>query len=121
MGLRRSFARFLVLFCLLALQAQLLASSAIPCRNLDGAGEGNAATCMVHLGATVSRGVDQADAVLDCQRCILGLFFGTCHQVTSAPSSGLSGFHPVEVGSGLKHFYRFVPDRLYRPPILLQS
>lgn len=121
MGKRHMSARSIVLLCLLALQLQLFASSAIACRHTVDANDQSAAACVHHLGATISGDVDPADAMLDCQKCVLGLFFGVCHQVASASPAHYGVFRSVEVETGPKHFYRFIPDRSGRPPILLHS
>ena len=121
MGKRHISTRALILLCLLALQLQLFASSAFACRHAAGASDEIDAACALHLGATDSGRVDPADDMLDCQKCVLGMFSGACHQVASASSSEPGVFRSVEVEAGPKHFYRFIPDRSGRPPTLLHS
>jgi hypothetical protein len=70
---------------------------------------------------SASQGADKADSILDCQKCVLGLFLGGCqHMASTFPSSFLSISH-VKVGEAPRRFYDFVPDRPNRPPISLKG
>jgi hypothetical protein len=121
MILHRSPTKALIVLCLLALQVQLLASSTLACKHfrmLDGRTN---AVCPYHGGHAAPRGADAVDGMLDCQKCVLALFFSAHHPMPLAPSLGLPLHSPIKAGSGIKHFYRFVPGRLFRPPILLPA
>jgi hypothetical protein len=122
MRAHRPSTRILILLCLLALQTQLFASSAMACKHVRTTDDRTASVCPFHEGESASpRAADDTDAMLDCQKCVLGLFFGVYHLIAPTSSIGLADKAPVEAKSGFKHFYRFDPDRLYRPPISLFS
>jgi hypothetical protein len=122
MMMHRSPTKALILLSLLALQMQLLASWTLPCEHPGAAFSGEDNACPYHLvDDATPRAADAASRVLDCQKCVLALIFGTYHPLSFVPSLGLPTPSPIKSGSGFKHFYRFVPDRLYRPPILLPA
>lgn len=120
MAKHRPRTRTLILLCLLALQAQMVASSAMACKHSRTAGDQTVSVCPFHDGDSAPRGAGDTDEMLDCQKCVLGLFFGVYHPMAPASSVGVTSISPVEAGIAFKHFYHFVPDRLYRPPISLR-
>lgn len=120
MTMHPGWARTLILLCLLALQTQLLASSAMGCEH-SRAPNGQTGDDCFHVGDSMPWGADGTDAMLDCQKCVLGLFFGVYHPMVPASSVGRASISPVEAGSGFTHYYLYVPDRLYRPPISLPT
>jgi hypothetical protein len=117
MAKHRPSTRILIVLCLLALQAQMVASSAMACKHSRMAGDQTVRVCPYHVGDSVPRGAGDTDEMLDCQKCVLGVFFGVHHPMPPASLVGVTSKPPLGAGIVFKHFYLFVPDRLYRPPI----
>lgn len=105
--------------CLLALQMQVFASSAMACKHAWAADELETAICPFHLADSPSQAADVSADMLDCQKCVLAILFGVYHAVDPSYGLTVTGVSPIEAASSLTHFYHFVPDGLHRPPISL--
>jgi hypothetical protein len=107
----------LILFCLLAFQAQTWARVALPCEHAAELVDG----CPMH-GSSLAQGdprsmPGEADASLfDCAKCALTYALGALQVAPAADPARLAPSVSVpEIGSD-DHFYRFFPEGLVRPP-----
>lgn len=107
----------LILLCLLALQLQMFASSAMACKHARMADEAEVPNCPFHLAESIPRDFDGSTDIFDCQTCVLAALFGAYHAVAPSFAVAVDGTSPIEAVTNLTHFYHFVPDRLHRPPI----
>ena len=114
--------RLLMMLLLLCFQTQTLAAMVLPCVHDS---DENAVADLCHQPAGAAQDTENSNngesPCFDCQKCQLGCAFGTTalpfdRSVAPVPVSG-SVNGPVV----LRHFYRFVPDPLQRPPILSLS
>lgn len=121
MRAHRSSARFLILLCFFALQMQLFASAAMACKHAGPADGASYSACPVHKIQSSTLGADDQGLILDCQKCVLGLVFGGCHGTMPGLVTGPAENISEDPSIRFKHFYHFVPDRLFRPPISLLS
>lgn len=115
----RPWTRGLILLCLLALQMQMFASSAMACKHARLSGDAAVVACHFHSAASPLQNANGDADMLDCQSCVLALLLSGCHAVTPAFAVAVTGTSPIEAGTAVAHFYRFVLDRLHRPPISL--
>ncbi|HSO83301.1 hypothetical protein [Thiocapsa sp.] len=107
----------LILFCVLAFQAQTWARVALPCEHIADLG----GSCPMH-GASLSQGDPQAtpgdggDSLFDCAKCALAYALGALQVAPSSdPASPPPSLSAPELGSD-DHFYRFFPEGRIRPP-----
>lgn len=119
MKVHRLSTRGLILLCLLALQLQIFASSAIACKHARMADEAGVPSCPFHLAGSTLQDFDGSAGMFDCQKCVLVVLFGVYHAVAPSFAVTVVGTSPIEAATNLTHFYHFVPDRLHRPPISL--
>ena len=117
MRITRRTARILVALCLLIVQAQLFAGSALGCRHLDqSASDPTSAGCPLH--AAEALGLDNADSapLLDCQKCALHCAIGVNAQM--AAEIGVLMWQPQARPdrSPERHFYQFTPESSFKPP-----
>lgn len=119
MRAQRLSSRLLILLCICILQLQLFASAAMACKHAPPPGDQTVNACPFHTDGAAPRGTADTSSLLDCQKCVLGLFFPLCQSPASADSIGLPEYSALEADSRFTHFYRFTPDLPYRPPISL--
>jgi hypothetical protein len=119
MKISRRGARVLLSICLLVLQAQLFAASALGCGHLadNAPGEELAPSCPFHQGGDDQPGDQESERLLACQKCALHCAIGVHAAVPAVPD--LPG---VPVRSALEltrhgHYYSFTPDSFLKPPI----
>ena len=112
--------KLLMMLLLLCFQTQTLAAVVLPC--IHGNSEAAVAD-LCHQSAGAAQEIENSDSgappCFDCHKCQLGCAFGTAvlpfdRSAAPVPESG-----PVSGPVVLRHFYRFVPDPLQRPPNLL--
>ena len=119
MRISRGAARILLTLCLLVLQAQLLAASALGCGHLTDQAPGDLATsaCPFHPGVGDQTGDQESGRLLGCQKCALHCAIGVHVSVTA--TLDLPGA-PVRSAMEIthhRHFYSFSPDAFLKPPI----
>ena len=111
--------KLLLIFLLLCFQAQTLAAVVLSCAHGGAGADVVADAC--HQPAAAAAAKSDSDTpeapCFDCHKCQLGCAFGIAalsfgRSVAVAPES-----RPVTSRNSVRHFYRFVPDPLQRPPI----
>ena len=107
-----------VLLCLLALQAQSLASVSLSCLHEQSGGGTASPDCPWHQ-QTASHGNDTpgSTADLDCQRCALGCTVTACLPVPGGVCASLVTLNAPAARAAQLHYYRFNPENALRPPI----
>lgn len=106
--------KLLLILLLLCFQTQTLAALALPCAHGGGA---DTAADACHQPSAAGKSDAPDSPCFDCHKCQLGCAFGVAalpfgRSVVPVPESG-----PVTGTVFFRHFYRFVPDPLQRPPI----
>ena len=89
------------------------------CKHVRMPEEVGISNCPYHLAESTPQDVDGSGDMLDCQKCVLAVLFGAYHAVSPGFAVTVVGASPIQAVTNLTHFYRFVPDRLHRPPISL--
>ncbi len=140
MNLPRATVRTILALCLLLLQGQILASSLLGCRHASPLERMPAAYAGCHLSAADPQvpGVGQSLADersaaaglpspsppaswLDCHKCSLQLSLGVSLQGEAGPVPTFLIPPPPAAPLAARHFYRFDPEPVSRPPILTLS
>lgn len=142
MNLPRATVRTILALCLLLLQGQILASSLLGCRHASPPERVPAAHAGCHLSAAGPQGpgvgqslADERSATagvpspsptppaswLDCHKCSLQLSLGVSLQGDVGPVPTFLISPPPAAPLAARHFYRFDPEPVSRPPILTLS
>ena len=134
MNLPRATVRMILALCLLLLQGQILASSLLGCRHASPLERMPAAHAGCHLSAADLQGpgvgqslADERSAAagvpsppaswLDCHKCSLQLSLGVSLQGEVGPLPTFFIPPPPAAPLAARHFYRFDPEPVSRPPI----
>ena len=107
--------------CLMLFQVQLFAASTLGC--LHDAGNAAAAGCPLHhagLGPAVHADVNDSGAQPHCAKCALSACLHHLAVIGAGPLPGLSRLPPAHPAPH-RHFYRYIPESVLRPPIPLLS
>ena len=122
MSARRRIMRITVAICLLTLQLQVYAASALVCQHAgDAATEtaaGGLAAACPHAGSAQRSDLADPDTSSgQCQKCVLELciFGGLC--VFAQPSQLMSLEPSPPTPAAQRHYYVFSPDPGKKPPI----
>jgi len=110
-------SKTLIFMCLLIMQTQVWASATLGCRHQAGSTDHSAAACPLHTPSTHKANQGHPARLLDCQKCVLHLAVGVPALAAGAPAlPPLLGQSAPPVRAE-RHFYRFTPDSIHRPPI----
>jgi len=107
----------LIAILVLSLPGQALAALMLPCAHSGSVGDGAPAVCHSMLPAGGQDAAPEPVSQFDCQKCVLTAICAVYDLPqpsgpVALPAPGL----PDAVASN-RHFYRFIPDLLKRPPI----
>ncbi len=118
MCISRRTAKLILGLCLLVFQAQVLAAVLLGCRHGQSVGEAVVqAVCPFHQ-TNAEKPDDGGQArLLDCTKCALHCAIGAVAPFAAelvAPAVVIPGRPAALPG---RHFYRFIPEADFRPPI----
>jgi len=118
MRLRRQLTKLIVLLCLLLLQVQVWASVSLPCLHAPSTPDAVSTACPMHGFGGSSNEVDSRANLYDCYRCVIGSCLSVVHgaQASAVPLRIL--MRGIVAAVPPKHFYRFSPEAVLRPPIV---
>jgi hypothetical protein len=110
-------SKTVIFVCLLIMQAQLWASVTLGCRHEVGSADSSQAACPFHTQSISKPSQGHPARLLDCQKCVLHLAVGAPALAAGAPAlPPLLGRSAPPVLAE-RHFYRFTPESIHRPPI----
>ncbi len=115
--------KLLLIFLLLCFQTQTLAAMVLSCARGDSSSDLVAESCHQPAAATgeKSDSAPPEKSCYDCHKCQLGCAFGVS-AIPFARDPGIASVGKPMVGRiSVRHFYRFVPAPLQRPPIFALS
>ena len=107
----------LILVCLLIMQAQVWASATLGCRHQAGSAAPSVAACPFHAPSSHKPDQGHPARPLDCQKCVLHLAVGVPALAAGVPALPPLLGHSAPPVRAERHFYRFTPDSIHRPPI----
>lgn len=114
---RSRIAKSIVFFCLCALQLQVWASVSLPCLHASSDPGVGVTVCPMHGAGESIAAIESPSSLYDCQRCVIALCLGVLHDARlSSVLSVFPGRVPPEAVPP-DHFYSFIPENLFRPPI----
>ena len=101
--------------CLLVLQVQVWAATALGCQRAAGLDGRASEVCQQHL-AHHSNPAPDRPALLDCQKCTLHCMVTVAAPAQPAPLLSEQRGRQTQVAGAALHFYQFVPKIPERPP-----
>jgi hypothetical protein len=110
----RKTARWIVLLCLLAFQAQVMAGIWLDCKHSKPTSE--FADCTMHAVDRSADATVDGDQPFKCAKCALAVAFGVIHGLPSATVTRALPTGSDQYMNPASFYYRFFPDRAARPP-----